>query len=37
VICGDCPCFAPRGERILIIKLGAPGDVLRTTCLLPAL
>jgi heptosyltransferase-2 len=36
-MCSDCPCFAPRGERILIIKLGAPGDVLRTTCLLPGL
>ena len=37
MFCRDCPCFAPYAERILIIKLGAPGDVLRTTCLLPEL
>jgi len=37
VVCRDCPCFAPHGPRILVIKLGASGDVLRTTCLLPAL
>jgi ADP-heptose:LPS heptosyltransferase len=29
--------YAPRGEQILIIKLGAMGDVLRTKSLLPAL
>ncbi|MFW6255325.1 MAG: glycosyltransferase family 9 protein [Candidatus Sumerlaeota bacterium] len=28
---GDCPAYAPRGTEILIIKLGAMGDVLRTT------
>ncbi len=34
-----CPCehYRPIGERILIIKLDAMGDVLRTTALLPAL
>lgn len=35
--CPDCPHHAPRGEQILIIKLGAMGDVLRTKSLLPAL
>lgn len=35
--CGGCEHYAPRGEKILIIKLGAIGDVLRTTPLLPAL
>lgn len=44
---GDRPCrfkqrctcanYAPMGHRILIIKLGALGDVVRTTCLLPTL
>ena len=34
-----CPCdhYQQVEERILIIKLGAMGDVLRTTALLPAL
>ncbi|HUT98270.1 MAG TPA: glycosyltransferase family 9 protein [bacterium] len=36
-LCPDCPHHAPRGAEILIIKLGALGDVLRTTALLPAL
>lgn len=35
--CPDCPNHEPRGAEILIIKLGAMGDVLRTKCLLPAL
>jgi lipopolysaccharide heptosyltransferase III len=35
--CGGCPHFEPFGTRILIIKLGASGDVLRTTPLLRAL
>lgn len=35
--CGDCVQYSPLGERILIIKLGAIGDVLRTTPLLLAL
>lgn len=35
----DCTCehYAPVRERVLIIKLDAMGDVLRTTALLPAL
>lgn len=37
VMCGDCPYFSPWQQRILVIKLDAPGDVLRTTCLLPEL
>ncbi len=32
-----CEHYRPIGERILIIKLDAMGDVLRTTALLPAL
>jgi len=32
--CADCPVYAPVQERILIIKLGAIGDVIRTTPLL---
>lgn len=35
--CDGCPHFAPFGTRLLILKLGASGDVLRTTALLPAL
>src|SRR5580658_8338803 len=36
--CDDgCAHFQPFGTRILIIKLGAIGDVLRTTPLLPFL
>ncbi|PSR54558.1 glycosyltransferase family 9 protein [Adhaeribacter arboris] len=33
-ICGDCPVYTPIQTRILIIKLGAIGDVIRTTPLL---
>ncbi len=36
-LCPDCPHHAPRGAEILVIKLGALGDVLRTVALLPAL
>jgi ADP-heptose:LPS heptosyltransferase len=32
--CADCPVYAPIEHRILIIKLGAIGDVIRTTPLL---
>ncbi|UOQ71873.1 glycosyltransferase family 9 protein [Hymenobacter cellulosilyticus] len=32
--CAGCPEYAPVQERILIIKLGAIGDVIRTTPLL---
>ncbi len=35
--CRGCPHFSPTGFRVLIIKLDALGDVLRTTCLLPSL
>jgi len=34
VHCGDCPEYVAREGRILIIKLGAAGDVIRTTPLL---
>jgi heptosyltransferase-2 len=34
VHCADCPYYDPIRERILIIKLGAIGDVIRTTPLL---
>ncbi len=32
--CVDCPQYSPKNETILIIKLGAIGDVIRTTPLL---
>jgi heptosyltransferase-2 len=35
--CEGCPHFVPQGVRILIIKLAAIGDVLRTTTLLRGL
>ena len=35
--CDGCPHYAPFGKRILIIKLAALGDVLRTTPLLRGL
>lgn len=35
--CPGCDQYAPRGAQVLIIKLGAMGDVLRTKSLLPAL
>jgi heptosyltransferase-2 len=37
VHCDGCPHFDPIHKRILIIKLGAAGDVIRTTPLLRAL
>src|SRR3712207_7101962 len=33
-MCGNCPVYTPVQKRILIIKLGAIGDVIRTTPLL---
>ena len=33
-VCQDCPVYAPVTSRVLIIKLGAIGDVIRTTPLL---
>ena len=35
--CPDCPQYDPMGTRILLIKLAAIGDVLRTTPLLSGL
>src|SRR5512133_350921 len=35
--CDGCGVYDPLGERILIVKLGATGDVLRTTSCLPPL
>ena len=35
--CAECRFSSPYSKKILIIKLGALGDVLRTTCILPAL
>jgi ADP-heptose:LPS heptosyltransferase len=35
--CDGCDEYHPIGDRLLIIKIGALGDVLRTTCVLPAL
>lgn len=35
--CFDCENYSPHGKRILIIKLAAIGDVLRTTPILHAL
>ena len=37
VHCADCPEFRQRQGRILLIKLGAAGDVIRTTPLLAPL
>ncbi|MCD6326444.1 glycosyltransferase family 9 protein [bacterium] len=36
-LCEGCGHFSPKGKRILIIKLAAVGDVLRTTPILTAL
>ena len=36
-LCDGCKDFLPIGRKILIIKLSAPGDVLRTTPILYAL
>jgi len=36
-VCADCNNFSPIDFRILVIKLDAMGDVLRTTCILPGL
>jgi heptosyltransferase-2 len=35
--CEGCDLFEPLGRRILVLKLAALGDVLRTTPILPAL
>lgn len=36
-LCEGCPHYDPMGPRVLIIKLGALGDVVRTAALLPGL
>ncbi len=36
-LCEGCPHYLPMGPRVLIIKLGALGDVVRTGALLPGL
>jgi len=36
-LCPDCPYYEPIGKRVLLIKLGALGDVLRTTSVLHGL
>jgi heptosyltransferase-2 len=35
--CKSCSHYQPQGKKILIIKLSAVGDVLRTTCILHGL
>jgi ADP-heptose:LPS heptosyltransferase len=37
VECENCPHYSPFSEKIAVIKLAAPGDVLRTTSILPGL
>ncbi|MBM4312697.1 MAG: glycosyltransferase family 9 protein [Deltaproteobacteria bacterium] len=37
ITCPGCVHYTPKGFRILIVKLDAVGDVLRTTSLLPGL
>lgn len=37
IICDDCNLYKPVKNKILIIKLDAIGDVLRTTSILPSL
>jgi heptosyltransferase-2 len=37
VHCGGCPFYDPIRSRVLVVKLDAVGDVLRTTCILPGL
>lgn len=36
-VCPGCDKYAPMGVRVLVIKLAAPGDVLRATAVLPPL
>lgn len=36
-VCAGCPDYDPIQTRVLVIKLAAAGDVLRTTAILPAL
>src|SRR4029079_9699300 len=34
--CEECDQYEPAAHRLVIVKLGAAGDVLRPTCVLPA-
>lgn len=36
-VCGTCDEYAPIRHRVLVVKLAATGDVLRTTAFLPAI
>jgi heptosyltransferase-2 len=36
-LCAECPYYEPMGPRVLIVKFGALGDVVRTGCLLQTL
>ena len=36
-LCEGCGFYEPMGKRVLIVKLGATGDVLRTTLILKPL
>jgi ADP-heptose:LPS heptosyltransferase len=33
--CDECPQYQPINKRVLVIKLDAIGDVLRSTCIIP--
>lgn len=33
--CDECPQYQPINKRVLVIKLNAIGDVLRSTCIIP--
>jgi len=35
--CRDCPHYVPWSKQVLIVKLAATGDVVRTTAILPGL
>ena len=37
IVCDDCNYYSPIKMKILIVKLDAIGDVLRTTSILPPL
>ncbi len=37
MLCDACGHYQPEGRRVVIVKLAAPGDVLRTTCILRGL
>ncbi|HLD15016.1 MAG TPA: glycosyltransferase family 9 protein [Candidatus Nanoarchaeia archaeon] len=35
--CGECNFYNPYSKKVLIVKTGSLGDVLRTTCLIPGI